>query len=96
MFWDMYQNIAKNKHKSFQRLNILTEILTLPNLLKNNHQNLLPQKSIFQLDKDQQKCPRTQNYAIKIKEKKVMQVSVSEESFRSDQKYNIIMFSVLR
>lgn len=49
----MYQNIAKNKHKSFQRLNILTEILTLPNLLKNNHQNLLPQKSIFQLDKDQ-------------------------------------------
>ena len=40
----MYQNIAKNKDNSFQRLNILTEILTVPNLLKNNHQNPLTSK----------------------------------------------------
>lgn len=43
---------------------------------KKNSKILLPQKSVFQLEKDQYKCPSTQNHAIKIIEKKITQVSV--------------------
>lgn len=64
--------------RGFNDYSIFYQLQTPQNLFKKkkNSKILLPQKSVFQLEKDQYKCPSTQNHAIKIIEKKITQVSV--------------------
>lgn len=63
-------------------------------LKKKTSKILLPQKSVFQLEKDQYKCPSTQNHAIKIIEKKnnTGQCFVSFRNIKNNKAF----FSVIR